>query len=134
MYRDGRLRDFAERPEHGWIREIRVALGMTSRQLAHRMGESQSAVSQLEQSEVSDRARLETLRRAADALDCNLVYTLVPKTSLEGTLITRARVLAARDLAEADPATDPDVLDQRIEHTAGRLVDGGRLWDGRDSH
>ena len=101
---------------------------MTTRQLAVRMGLSQSAVSQLERSEIADGIRLESLRRAAEALECNLVYALVPRTTLERTMQDRARLLARRDLG-AD-----NVLEERIEHYAERLVDNGRLWDVRDAH
>src|SRR5262245_27532719 len=81
--RDRSIRELASRPPRGWVRAIRDALGMSSRQLANRMGQSQPAVTKLERSEASGGARLDSLRRAADALDCDLVYALVPRTSLE---------------------------------------------------
>jgi len=130
-FRDGAVRTFGPPPAEGWIREIRDALGMTTRELASRMSLSQSAVTQLERSEVTGRAQLDSLRKAADALDCNLVYALVPRTSLEDTVLTRARSLARRDLAGEDPV-DVDVFEERIDHMATRLVEGGRLWDDRD--
>ncbi len=132
MFAAGSFRGLFERPDGGWIREIRESLGMTTRQLAARMRQSQSAVSQLERSEVTDRVQLGSLRRAADALDCDLVYAFVPRTSLEATVRTRARVLATRDLA-SEAGGDSDVLEQRIEHYADRLVERGRLWDERDA-
>ena len=114
-----------EIPEGGWIREIRAALGMSGRQLAARMGLSQSAVSQLEQSELDGRVQLETLGRAAAALDCDLVYALVPRTSLEETVRTRARVLAG-DTLGADAKHD------EVELYAS-LLTGARLWDEREA-
>ena len=72
------LRGFP-RPPHGWARAIREALGMSAAALAARMGTTAGAVTRLEQSEAGDRIRLDTLHRAADALECDLVYLLVPR-------------------------------------------------------
>jgi predicted DNA-binding mobile mystery protein A len=130
-FRERTLRTLEPAPHDGWIREIRDALAMTTRELAHRMGVSQSAVTQLEHSEVTGRAQLHSLRKAADALDCDLVYALVPRRSLEDTVLTRARSLARRDLAGEEP-DDVGLFEQRIDHIAGRLIDGGSLWDDRD--
>jgi predicted DNA-binding mobile mystery protein A len=129
----GSLWALADPPARGWIREIREALGMTTRQLAARMGRSQAAVSQLERSEVTGGARLESLRRAAEALGCDLVYVLVPRTSLDDTMQTRARVLARRGLASLDGAPAA-ALDPRIDALADGLLAGGRLWDDRDAN
>jgi predicted DNA-binding mobile mystery protein A len=38
------------------------------------------------------------LRRAAEALDCTLVYALVPNSSLEAVIEARARKIATREL------------------------------------
>ena len=112
---------------------------MNSRQLATRMGQSQSAVTQLEQSEVNGGVRLDSLRRAASALDCDLVYALVPRTSLEETVQRRARQLAKRDLDAVDrtmrledQGLDADQFDGRVEDYAALLVADGRLWDDDD--
>ena len=73
-------------PRSGWVRAVRDALGMTTRQMGQRLGVSAAAVSQLEKSERQGTIQLDTLRRAADALDCSLFYVLVPRNSLEATL------------------------------------------------
>lgn len=78
------------RPPAGWIRAIRDALGMSGPDLAHRMGVSAATVSDIERSERDGTARLDTLKRAADALDCDLVYLLVPRRSLTATVEQRA--------------------------------------------
>lgn len=70
------------RPANGWIQAIRTSLGMTSRQLAARIECSQSTLAALEKSEAEDRITLQSLRKVADALDCDLQYVLVPRSSL----------------------------------------------------
>jgi predicted DNA-binding mobile mystery protein A len=88
-----------EPPPRGWIRAIRDALGMSGGQLASRLGVRPQTVEAIEKSEASGAIGLNTLRRAAAALDCRLVYALVPNTSLEDAVTRRARAIAARDLA-----------------------------------
>ena len=57
------------RPPRGWIKAIREALGMTSRQFAERMGVSQPRASEIEKTEMSGSLTLDTLQRAAQALE-----------------------------------------------------------------
>jgi predicted DNA-binding mobile mystery protein A len=126
------------RPPHGWIRAVREALGMSAAVLADRLDVTPSAVIRLEQSEAADRARLETLRRAADALGCDLVYLLVPRRPLNTVVRERARELAHFQVAAVeqtmrleDQATgDTRELEERI---ARRVLESGDLWGG-DGH
>ena len=69
---------------------------MTTAQLAQRLGVSQPSVFALEQSEVNGAISLKSLRRAAEALDCTLVYALIPNKPLETTVRDRARTFAHR--------------------------------------
>jgi predicted DNA-binding mobile mystery protein A len=85
-------------PPKGWIRAIRDALGMTGVQLAARLKVRPQTVEALEKSETSGSIQLSSLRRAAEALDCTLVYALVPNSSLEEAVTARARKLAIHDL------------------------------------
>ncbi len=91
-------------PPKGWIRAIRDAIGMTGGQLASRLGVRPQTIDAIEKSEAAGSIQLNTLRRAAEALDCALVYALVPRTSLDSTVNQRARKIAVRDL-------------QRVAHT-----------------
>jgi predicted DNA-binding mobile mystery protein A len=98
---DERFRQFgpAERyraPSRGWIRAIREALGMSTAQLAKRMGVRQPSIVGLERSEEKGSVELATLRRAAEALGCSLVYVLVPNELLEMTIRERARAFLRR--------------------------------------
>src|ERR1700675_3649187 len=85
-------------PVRGWIKAIREALGMSSAQLAKRLGVKQPSVVALEQSEVKGTIELATLRRGGGALDCTLIYALVPNQSLEVMVRDRARMFARRRL------------------------------------
>lgn len=87
-----------KRPAHGWMRAIRDALGMSSRQAAARMGVAQSTYTRFEKSEAEDTITLATLRKAAAALDCTLVYALSPNRPLEEMVRDRARKIAEAQL------------------------------------
>lgn len=93
------------RPPKGWIRAIREALGVTSGELAKRMGTSRQLPLQLEKSEAEDRITLKSLRAVANALECDLVYALAP----------RAKSLAK--LAEAHELAEARKLVVRVEHS-----------------
>lgn len=69
-------------PRMGWIRAIRDALGMSGRQPGKRMDVGKMWVGDMERLEATGATTLKTLRRAAEAMDCVLVYALVPKTTL----------------------------------------------------
>jgi predicted DNA-binding mobile mystery protein A len=79
-------------PVRGWVKAIREALGLSTAQL----GIKQPSVVAIEQSEARGTIELATLRRVAEALDCTLVYALVPNQPLEQTMRDRARRLARR--------------------------------------
>jgi len=83
-------------PNRGWIRAVREALGMSTAQLGKRMGVRQPSIVGLERSEEKGSIELATLRRAAEALDCTLVYALLPNRPLETTIRERARAFLRR--------------------------------------
>ena len=82
------------RPPRGWVKAIREALGMTTTQFGRRMGVSQPRALEIEKNEVKGTLTLDTLERAAQALNCQLVYSLVPNESLDSMIQTRAEALA----------------------------------------
>jgi len=90
-------------PKRGWIFNVREALGMKGQDLARRMNVSQAAVAKMERSEEKGVIQLATLRRAARALNCTLVYALAPKGSLENILDDRRRAIAFNELATVVP-------------------------------
>lgn len=123
------------RPHKGWIRAIRDALGMSSRELADRMGVSQQTIPDIERSEQRDTIKLETLQRAANALDCDLVYFLRPRRSLDELVKSQARRKAAQHLGgvahhsrlEDQTVTGEDTAAQ-LDDLAAQFVDRRGLW------
>jgi predicted DNA-binding mobile mystery protein A len=126
-------------PPKGWVRAIRDALGMSGVQFARRLGVQPPSVAALEASEESGSVQLKTLRRAAEVLDCTLVYALVPNDSLEGAVAARARKIALRALGrvahtmklEAQETAD-GATDERIASYIRDNVKERDLWDDRD--
>lgn len=87
----------AAAPRGGWARAIREALEMTQVQLAARLGVSRQSVQDLEKAEAERRITLDSLDRLAQAMNCKVVYALVP---INGTL-DDIRQRRAKELAEA---------------------------------
>jgi len=77
-------------PKGGWIRSLRSALGLAGVDLARRLGIAPSSVAALENSEAAGTVSLNTLRKAAAAMDCELVYAIVPRSSIAKVLERRA--------------------------------------------
>ncbi len=86
----------ARMPRGGWVRAIRTALGMTNRQLAQRVGRKPNTVLDLQAREAAQTIQLNSLRELAEAMDCELVYAIVPRKPLATMLEERARALAER--------------------------------------
>jgi predicted DNA-binding mobile mystery protein A len=63
------------------------------------MGVAQTRVSRIEKDEVGSAVTLRTLRQAAEAMNCTLVYALVPNEDLEQIVRQRAAVLTHERLS-----------------------------------
>ena len=128
------------RPPRGWVKAIREALGMTTRQLAQRIGVVQSRAVDIEKAEVSGSITLESLERAAHALDCELVYALVPREPLETVIKKRATNLAKSHVKAVrhSMALEGQSLDETDEHEHIRQLvkqlsdkSGSKLWENK---
>jgi predicted DNA-binding mobile mystery protein A len=128
------------RPPRGWVKAIREALGMTTAQLAKRLGISQPSAVGLEKAEAAKVITLETLERAARALDCTLVYALVPRKPLETIVRERAREKArerlrtiSHSMSLEDQRVHEEDEHEQLERLAQKLLEGpgSALWDER---
>lgn len=126
------------RPPKGWVRAVRDALGMTTTQLARRIGVSQSRIPELEQAEANGNITLKSLERAAEALGCRVVYAFVPERPLAEILRARAGHVADRQMAavahsmqlEDQAVRDGSVRkEQRARLIEQLLQKPARLWD-----
>jgi predicted DNA-binding mobile mystery protein A len=126
------------RPQRGWVRAIRDALGMTAEQLGDRIGVTQSTVQRLETSEAADTIQLNSLRRLAEGLGCELVYVLVPRETLSATYDPAARDVARRELARVshsmaleDQAIDDAGDEERLRQFIAEELDPREIWARR---
>jgi predicted DNA-binding mobile mystery protein A len=108
---------------------------MSGRELADRLGVSQQTIPDIERSEQAQTIKLETLRRAANALDCDLVYVLVPRRSLNETVWEQARRRATEHLQPLahhgrleDQSVTADDAAAQVDELAAQLVDRRGLW------
>jgi predicted DNA-binding mobile mystery protein A len=85
------------RPQRGWLRAIREALGLKLQEVGRAAHVSHQQIVLFENAEAEDRITLASLRRIAVAMNCELVYAIVPKSGTLTQLAERnARVEATK--------------------------------------
>jgi transcriptional regulator with XRE-family HTH domain len=100
-----------------WLRRVRRAVGIPVAEMARRMGVGGSEVYRMEYAEGRGAITLRKLRRAAEALGCDLVYGLSPR---EETLAAMAA-----DTAEA--------RERRLEKARERRREAARQrWNAQE--
>jgi predicted DNA-binding mobile mystery protein A len=127
-------------PPSGWVKAVRGALGMTARQLAERVGVQQSGITRLEEREPLGNVTLERLGRTAQAMNCKLIYAIVPQdrySDLEAIIDERARGLAQELVRRTEHSmrlekqgTDDDDLAKELDSLANQLKSkmDSRIW------
>jgi len=127
-------------PRSGWIKAVRGALGMNTRQLADLVGVEQSNITRLEQREPSGNVTLERLARAAKAMNCKLIYAIVPDnrySNLEAIIDERAREVAQQLVRRTEHSmrlekqgTDDDDLAKEVDSLKNQLKSkmDSRIW------
>jgi predicted DNA-binding mobile mystery protein A len=66
-------------PEGGWLRMVRKTLGMHAADVAEDLEVNPSLIFQLERSEWKETITLRRLKDVAEAMECVLVYCIVPR-------------------------------------------------------
>ena len=132
-----RTAQLSARPRSGWVRTIRESLGMSAAAFARRLGMTPVGVRKLESAEASDAITLASLRKLAQALDCELQYALVPRNSLQQQVRDRAEMVArerlrpiAHSMALEDQAVQGPQNKLQLEVAIKELIEGSRreLW------
>jgi predicted DNA-binding mobile mystery protein A len=119
---------------NGWIKFIRKAMGLSSTDLAKLSNLSPRTVTQAERREIEGKISLSTLKKMAEAMECELVYSLVPKASVRDTIKNKAKAKAIKRLKEAGlhmkleaQEAESNIQDQ-IEVLTQKLIDNGDVW------
>ena len=122
------------RPPKGWLRAIREALGVSGSEIARTLKASRQLLAQLEKAEAEDRITLKSLRSAANALGCDLVYALVPRANSLRELVeqreranVKERVLGVEhSMALEDQAVGR--VDEAVEAETKRQLRRPGVW------
>lgn len=121
---DRKLKEFGgavqvTKPAIGWLKTIRVSLGMSLQQVADKLAITKQSVQEIEIREKEGSITLKSLKEIANALDMQLVYGLVPKDGTIDDLIERkAKELAVRIVSRTSNTMkleDQEISKQRIQ-------------------
>ena len=82
----------ALKPARGWLRAVRSVLGLSQGHVAKKIAMTRQSYADLEAAEQRGAISLNSLQRAAEAMDCDLVYFLVPRESVARTYSELAQV------------------------------------------
>jgi predicted DNA-binding mobile mystery protein A len=102
-----------EAPSDGWIRSIRESIGMSAADLGARLGITPQSILTLEKSELNGRAQMDSLKKAAEGLDCTFVYALIPNSSLEDFVQRQLRKVATEKMKKVSHSMKLE--DQEVE-------------------
>lgn len=112
----------------GWVKTIRQALCMSTFELGQRMSISDSRAGRLEKAELGETLRLSTLRRAAGALNCRLLYVFVPEEPLEDMVFRQAYARATEEMSLSTWPRTEEHREEQLEMRTLQLVDSRGLW------
>ena len=121
-------------PRGGWIAATRDALGMSQSDLARRLGVLPSSVVKLENSERAGTVQVDTLRRAAAAMDCELVVLVVPRQPLQSAVdgqrlkLYNATFNRAATHMKLEDQTVSDDLHRHLLQQAEAAIPDTALW------
>lgn len=80
------------RSRKNWIRMVRLERGLKGKELAQRMDLSAARISVMEKEEANGALSLKMMSRAAEALDCEFVYAIIPKTAISQTTAEKPKI------------------------------------------
>jgi predicted DNA-binding mobile mystery protein A len=125
-------------PKNNWVKTIRKILGMTTVQLANRLGVDRSRVIRIESDEVRTVLTMKTLIAVANALDCDFVYAFVPRKPLQEMIEQQAHKIAALQINSIshnmfleNQALSPKQNKEQVEDLKTKLLETSlkKLWD-----
>lgn len=120
-------------PKQSWIKTIRESLGMSAKDLGTRLDVSQQAVLALELSEAEGRVRINSLRKAAEVLECDFVYAFIPKMGLENSVRKQATSVFEETMKKVShsmklEAQDTVLSEAEQKELLDSLIASGNIW------
>ncbi|MBA3957732.1 MAG: helix-turn-helix domain-containing protein [Parachlamydiaceae bacterium] len=115
---------------------IRRQLKMSQRTLATRASTHQANIARIESGHLDP--NISTLKKIVDAMDCDLVISIVPRTDLETTRKNQAKIKAERKIrylhgtmSLEKQAPNEKLLKELLDEEINKLLDssGSALWD-----
>jgi len=125
-------------PAVGWIKNIREALGMNTRQLGERCNISSERIVKIESDESEGKLTMATLEKMATAMNCKFVYGFVPNDGLINTIERQAYIKAKSQLARISHSMtlenqkiSNESMNEQIELLKEELIKGNikKIWD-----
>lgn len=125
-------------PNIGWIRTIRKALGINTRQLGERTGVSSERIVRIEADELESKLTMATLEKMAEAMNCKFVYAFVPDDNLDKIIEKSARDKAktqmfrvSHSMALEDQKIDSKEMKEQIDILTEEYLRGNikNIWE-----
>ena len=116
-----------------WIKTVREAIGMTVSQLAARLGVTQPRITKMESNE--DNLKLSTMKKVAEAMNCEFVYYFKPRTTFQNLVDEQAQKKAAEVLktVNVNMALENQEIaeDEAVKDFASDLINTKikQIWD-----
>lgn len=122
-----------EQPPQGWLKTIREFFGMTTTQLAKRLGVAQPRIVNLEKNEKN--TKISTMERIADVLNCDFVYAFIPRENIDNIIYNQAKKKALKILNKVNTnmnlenqlSKNNELLEDLINELLNDNV--ARIWD-----
>lgn len=125
-------------PPEGWLRTVRRVLGLSTVQLANKVGITRALVGRNERAEMDGAITIKTMRVMAKAMNCRFVYAIVPEQEIDSMLYDQAKrkatklVMRASDhMALEDQKLSDEMLVEEIERVTQELLRGkaSNIWE-----
>ena len=116
-----------------WINTVREAIGMTAVQLAKRLGVTQPRIAKMEINE--ENLKLSTMKKVAQAMNCDFVYYFKPKTTFQDIVQIQAKKKAEEILLGVNlnmALENQDIqTKEAVNDMAADFINGNtkKIWD-----
>lgn len=114
--------DLTKQEQIGWLRKARTGLFFSTEQVSKKLNISRAAYCKYEENEKKGSITLATLAKAAEAMDCELVYAIRPKNRLSFSRCVWKKLLAASLKHPSLRSYDPKHRSKSLAAIAVRLM------------